>query len=59
MRIAVFVALFFGAIQPNYAHVLEGVELEKSVENWAVGTNRVRAWDALPENLKTQVDWLE
>lgn len=47
MRIAVFVALFFGAIQPNYAHVLEGVELEKSVENWAVGTIKVRAWEAL------------
>lgn len=61
MRIAVLIALFFGAIQPNYAHVLEGVELEKSFEKWAVGTNFVKAWEGLVAipNLRKNIDWLK
>ena len=45
MRIAVLLALVFGAIQPNYAHVLEGVGLEISVEKGAVDADKVKAWD--------------
>ena len=47
VRIAVFVALVFGAMQPNYAINFEGVGLEIGVKKGAEGTNKVKAWDRI------------